>query len=279
MFEKNTGLINDYGVNNSITNFYYAKVVDINDPSGTKRIKARIKGVDDKTPDSNIPWAISFLPLNICMTPKEGEMVKIFYQNKEDILNKREWIGPILSSYSNIEYESYNNALNNTQLSNRELPKKTNSSIYQTDTFSIYGRDNSDILFKPNEIMFRSGTKSIEDNNLLNEKNMATMRLKLSSDGSMSDTTIFSDKIILSTNEGKFRFNKLITDKEVLNIIENSYSATYAEPLIEFLSYIQDFVVNHIHSTNLPPNSGTGSVRNISDFDLEKLKAKNIKIN
>lgn len=284
--ERQTHLLEKYTGREGKNNFYhFGRVIDINDPLNSYRIKVRIKGVDDKLTDDKLPWCSSFLPIFANILPKKDEMVKVILLNPIEPLLRREWIGPIIASQQNFFYESYLTALSNSDLSNQEPEKNVNKIIDAKGVYpdlkdiALIGRDNTDIILKEKEVLIRAGKHEVSDTVKLNTKNPSYIQLKYSSDGKLSTSSIVGDKICLISNNGNKIFNKIIDDVELKRIIDNAYSAVYAEPLIDLLKLIQDFVANHIHPMDSPPNRGAGKILDILSFDLNKIKAINLKIN
>lgn len=284
MFEKNILADNNNFIpKNNV--FYYGRVVDVNDPLGGKRVKVRIKGLDDKISDENLSWALPFLPLNLVIQPKNGEMVKILFPSINDSFNKREWVGPVFSSYENLEFQSANNALMNQDISGIESGRSVNKMVSangaypEGDDVGLQSRNNSDLILKDKEALLRAGKYVYNNKTKTNVKNPSYLQLKLSKDGKQSYGSVVADKINLITHQGKNKYKYNLTQEELDNIINNALSAAYAEPIIDFLKLMQDFVANHIHATNLPANKGVGSVPEILKFDLDSIKASNIKIN
>lgn len=265
--------------------YYYGVVVDIDDPIDSKRLRARIKGIDDKISDNKLPWCTSFLPLNIVTNPKVGELVKIFYPSKIDIMNKREWCGPIITTYANLPFQSAITALSNQDISNIVAPKNlknipaSDGAYMDEKDVGLQGRDNADLIFKPREVLIRAGKFMFNDNTKFNSKNPSYIQLKLSDDGNTSYSSMVGDKICLITYDGAKAYRNILDENILQKIVSSSFSAAYAEPMVDFLKLVQDYVINHIHPQNLPANKGVGKVVEISTFDLSKIIAKNIKIN
>jgi len=286
MFEQNSHLqTTGKDKNNDHVFFYYAIVVDIADPNDSKRVRARIKGIDDKTPDSSLPWCTPFLPLFTITNPKVGEMVKIFTPSKSDLMNKREWIGPVITSFNNLTFESAKTAQSNQDISkvtpNKSLSKiPTAKDAYVNDKdVAIQGRDNTDLIFKDKEVLIRAGKFIFNDKTKVNNKNPSYIQLKLSTNGQRSYSSVVGDKICLITYDGAKKYNTILDEEELKKIVETAFSAAYAEPIVEFLKLMQNFVANHVHPQNLPANKGFGKVPEIINYDLNKIIAPSIKIN
>lgn len=286
MFERQkhlTSSAQDNKINETF--FYYGTVINVDDPTDANRIKVRIKGIDDKTRDNDLPWCSSFLPLYLVTNPKSGEMVKIFFPSKADIMNKREWCGPIISSYNNLSYQDSSTALSGQDISKISPSKSLNKNptskgaYIDKENTGFQGRDNTDIVFKSKEVLIRAGKFVFNDKTKVNLKNPAYLQLKYMEDGELSFGSIVSDKICLITHKGVKNFASILDEEELQKIIENAYSVAYAEPVVELFKLFQDFAINHIHPQNLPPNRSAGKINDIANFDINKIIAKNVKIN
>lgn len=86
---------------------YHAKVVDIEDPKNSRRIKARIPGVDDGKTDGDLPWCISSTPGFLFWLPQAGEHVIIMLSNPWNTNVGRLYFGPIQTGNNtdNISFE------------------------------------------------------------------------------------------------------------------------------------------------------------------------------
>ena len=62
-----------------------------------RRIKVRIKGLDDKISDENLVFCDPFLPKYLNIIPKVGEAVKIQHWRTDKTQTRREYIGPVVS--------------------------------------------------------------------------------------------------------------------------------------------------------------------------------------
>lgn len=283
--EKNTHLSNNYNLTSKNNNMYFARVINITDPLASNRIQVRIKGLDDKVADNNLTWCEPFTPIFYHLLPKVNELVKIFLFNDGEPQMRRFWIGPIVSSVQNLNFQSYTSALSNNDLSTQTPNKPINTipsanGVYpEMEDFVLQGRNNTDLVFKDKEVLIRAGKFVFNDNLTLNTTNPSYTQLKLTSDGKTSYNNMIANKIYLITHTGAKVFDKIITDSTLDNIEKEANSAVYAEPLIQFLTYIKEYVTTHIHAPESPADVGVGKVPEIAQFDLNKIVAKNIKIN
>ena len=277
MFDNDVSLIGGFNNKpNKTINFYYGIVIDVS-VKGDKGLKVRITGVDDKLSDDELPWCASFIPINLVfLTPKAGEMVKIIPQSTEDIYMNREWIGPVITNPLNSDYQSNTTALSNQANSTYkenidENLLKDYENLYPQDGSVLQGRNNSDIVLGDRSLELRAGKHEVKNKTKRNKKNPASLKIQLDERGVRSDAVLMADKVVISTTP-------ILDPEELERVILEASSASYAEPIITFMRMMQDFVANHIHASNLPPNRGTGSVRDIINFDVESVKANNIKL-
>lgn len=284
-FEKNKHLQDNYNLTTKGNNMFFSKVININDPLASNRIQVRIKGLDDKLTDDNLPWCNPFTPIFYHALPKIGELAKIFLFNDGEPQMRRFWVGPVVSSVQTLNFESFNTALANNDLSTQTPSKpintipSANGAYPALDDIALQGRNNTDVILRDKEILIRAGKFVYNDNTTLNTTNPSYTQLKLSSDGTTSYNNMVANKIYLITHTGAKVFDKIITDSTLNDIEKQANSAVYAEPLVQFLTYIKEFVATHIHPPELPADTGVGKVPQIASFDLNSIIAQNIKIN
>ncbi len=284
--EKQHHLEHDYGSGKNTKTLYYARVIDINDPLDSQRIRVRIKGLDDRISDEKLPWCDSFLPLMNFILPKRDELVKIILFNSTEPNMRRQWIGPVISQFQSLKFDGYLTALKNTDLS-QQTPDKGVSNIPdakgvypEKDDIALLGRDNTDVLLKSNLVLIRAG-KFVKNNNVtLNNTNPSYIHLRMSSDGKKSTAAMVADKIYLIAHEGATTYPAILTDKILEDIEKNADPAVLGNPLYEVLKLMIIHDLTHVHtSAEMPPNPGSGKYKELSVFDLAKILSKNIKIN
>ena len=81
---------------NKSKNIYLCTVISDIDPSAAGLIKVRIKGLDDKKLDSELPFCWPFLPLYLNIVPKKGDTVKIILYDQKNNDSYREYVGPVI---------------------------------------------------------------------------------------------------------------------------------------------------------------------------------------
>jgi phage baseplate assembly protein gpV len=80
---------------NVTSTVYHGKVVDISDPTNSKRIRVRIVGIDDLLTDDSLPWAMSAMPNFFYCLPQVGEHVLIIMMNPWNKTYTRIYMGPL----------------------------------------------------------------------------------------------------------------------------------------------------------------------------------------
>lgn len=168
---------------------HIGKVIDASDPQGTGRLLVRIYGTDKLDDDENLMECYPLLPKYLNIMPKEGEAVFIqqfsFTESaKFAQKSQRFWIGPIISQLQYLEGQDYldaysmlNTGYKTPDQSIDTLPN-AKGAYPSKDNVSIQGRENSDLIFKPREVLMRAGKTEITDNLKFNQKNPAYIQLK-----------------------------------------------------------------------------------------------------
>ena len=198
--------------------------------NATTKTKTKNPEITDN-PCTEVPWAVSLLPKQFQIMPKEGEMcmVLIFDINQPQL--NRAWIGPLMSDKSKINYEDSDSGgdLLNTNVIPKSSRDKTKNRVESGEDLSkkggftggfpekldiaVMSRNNADIvmptfsdsgdnLTKNGEVLIRAGkfkfvNSTKNGKNLsLNNINPGYLRLKVTG-GDTTHTTLFSDYIDL----------------------------------------------------------------------------------
>lgn len=297
------------------TTFYFAKVEINRDDFDGGTIKARIKNIDDHIVDASLlPSAFPLLPKMFHITPKVGETVMIFVPDAKNPQMDRVFMGPIISQP---QYEFKDNhfftsrAMLDTGITQplgapSNIPENLGVHPDREDV-AIQGRLNSDIIFKPNEVLIRAGkfvtTDKNEDIKKFNKDNPAYIQLKhdvIIKDGKKTGskdeikgergtvTNIVASKINLLTHaEGSPRFilndqTNTISDDELLRIIKEAHQLVFGDKLIEYLKLERAAFINHVHAYHgrKPQDlSGSDDIDKYLDYDLDSMLSKNVRIN
>jgi hypothetical protein len=149
-----------YVPGNSIeqTLIFKALVVSVPDTiTGYEPIKCRIQVSDSKILNNkDLPNCYPLLPKHLNVYPKEGEWVYILNINKDSNQQIRYFLGPVIDTFKNLPLNPDDNTETNSPIKpDLTQPEK---GIYPKRAYiSIQGRDNSDIVFKEQEVLLRAG--------------------------------------------------------------------------------------------------------------------------
>lgn len=289
------------------TVFLRGVVVSNYDDTDAKRIKVRIRGIDDHLKDEELPYSFPILPKFLNITPKRGEMVFMFVPAMDSPYLDRTYLGPIISQPQMLFKDTYNNGstsgLDSGFVQKRPAPSTIpeNKGVYPNDEdIAIQGRDNADIIFKPKEVLIRAGQFEINtkqgDIPKFNGKSPSYIQIKNNVTLSKKDdivelggvVNVVSSKINLLTHkEGSPRFilndqDNMISPEEMEKIISEAHPMVFGDLLIMYLKLLRNAFNNHVHPYNgMTPEdlSGRNDIDEYLAFDLDSLLSKNIKIN
>lgn len=291
--------IND--IQNGISLISLGRVISNTDDADGGRLKVRIKGVDDQIDTSDLPFCLPMLPRFINIIPKVGETVLVFTFNSANKFENRMWMGPIISQPQKLKndpfYYSSTSLYDGGVVSPEEAPStipEANGVYPKKEHIALQGRDNSDIIFKDNEIVIRAGKFEIDNNLKFNKENPSYIQLKndvvlKEGEGNNPEergtvVNMVGSQINLLSHKGSPRFvlndqEDLITDDELKNILERTHPLVYGDILVELLSLFKEFVASHVHSYPGNPPVQDKNIENLLNFNLERLLSQNIRIN
>lgn len=143
---------------NDQTLIYKGLVVSVpNTLTGFEPIKCRIQISDGNIYNNkDLPNCYPLLPKHLNVYPKEGEWVYIININKDNNQQIRYFLGPVIDTFKNLSY----NPDDNTEINSSIKPdlSQPEKGIYPDRKYiSIQGRENSDIVFKEQEVLLRAG--------------------------------------------------------------------------------------------------------------------------
>lgn len=255
------------------------EVKSIVDDTDGLRIKVRMTPQDNNIAyDDDLPYAFPLLPKMVHITPKIGECVFVILERKGDKDGNRYFIGPVISQPQMMDNDPYNFSSvsllrGNNVMSPLEAPS-TNPNIDGTmpeyEDIALIGRKNGDIVLKDNEVRIRCGFKespssSIPNNMFFNKLNPAYIqmkyiegKLKTEDEEFGSVINIVADKINLVSHQSTDIYNitdskSLITDEELVKMVQNLHPAVYGDKLIEFLKLFINAFVQHSHAFPMDP--------------------------
>jgi hypothetical protein len=281
---------------------YYGRVMDIS-TDGTKRIKVRIKGIDDDLPTNNdLPWCHSFLPYHFNLVPQVGETVKVLLMDADNPNAEREWIGPLISEPVKIARDPHFY----TSRAGREgglvaLGKsidtlETKKQLFpQPDDVSLLGRNNSEVTCRKEEVLIRVAKHMIDAPTEINKKNPAFINVRLLKPSDLNkkeatstkekelglseervDTVILSNKIFLIGRDSKSKVIELgdvngLTKEQHLTLEEKLHPLVYGDILLEFMELFQTWMLTHIHEGDRLGTDFSGDTLKMLDWFKNRL--------
>lgn len=161
------------------TLIFKALVVSVPDTlTGYEPIKCRIQVSDSKIyNDRDLPNCYPLLPKHLNVYPQKGEWVYVLNINKDNNQQIRYFLGPVIDTFKNLTLNPDDNTETNSPI--RPDLSQPEKGIYPNRKYiSIQGRDNSDIVFKEQEVLVRAG-KFVNGNPLkFNSLDTAYIQLK-----------------------------------------------------------------------------------------------------
>lgn len=290
-------------MNGDIPVVRFCKVVGVDDDTDADRIKVRLTPEDnDKTLD-DVDYAFPLLPKAFHVKPKVGEAVFVLLAVTNNGNSQRYYIGPVISQdhrlYMDPFFQGADSFMRGAYKKFDVAPRMDPSHdgiLPNDDDIVIRGRKNTDIQITDDDIRIKAGVKVCNEADKyqmsFNTKNPAYAKIKYHPNPIASDVnstaTIVADKINLlgtsSPNSYKVTDRKdLISDTELVKVIESAYKLPYGEKLVEFLKTFVNAFLNHTHPfPMLPPNPAftTGLVSQKAELlDNEQLLSDTVRIN
>jgi len=182
------------GGHDNTTTWLYGRVVWVEDPYDSGRIKVRIANIDntyrndEEIIDDNTNWVTPLLPLHLNIIPQVGETVRVLIQDHKNPFINRVYMGPVISQKEN--YKNDPHYFTSRAGTNQSLSKLSKSWLQYPETrniekdwdifpnkkdISLHSRGNADIILKKRddteEIILRVSKWDFNNNKKLNKKN------------------------------------------------------------------------------------------------------------
>jgi hypothetical protein len=295
-------------------------------------IRCRILGGEYDNSNNNndrLPNCFPLIPKMLSPIPKVGETVLLFMYGADDRYSDRYYVGPIISNLNLIDKQTLTAGSTANLSTGFYLPQKDLSKVESVkgvyadydsnNTYTLNGRDNADIVFKPSEVLIRAGkfvsNKPLEFNNInpayiqikngfnyIDQVNNAIVAITgtgvQSKPKEISVNNIVADKINLLTYNGTPNFNlternlinnttPYITDDEMNTILSTAHPLAFGDVVLEYLKALRAAFESHVHNNfgTTPPTDNTTLGASVSQFKLlapkleSTMLSKNIKIN
>lgn len=289
------------------TVFMRGVVISNVDDSDAKRIKVRVKGVDDHLQDNELAFAFPMLPKFFSVTPKRGEVVFVFVPTTDNPYLDRMYLGPLISQPQMLNRDSFVNGatagLDTGFMQQRPAPSTVpeNRGVFMDkEDVGLQGRDNADIILKSKEVLLRAGqfdinTKAgdipkfnIKSPSYIQIKNGVTIEKAEDRVEKGGVINIVSSKINLLTHKGgspRYILNDqddMISPTEMEKILKEAHPMVFGDLLLTYLKLLRNAFMNHVHpyhGMTAEDLSGRNDIEDYLGFDVEAILSKNIKIN
>ena len=282
--------------------FRECKVIWVEDEQAGLRIKVKLDPEDNYLKEEDIPWCYPLLPKHFHINPKIGELVLVITSILEVSNSHRWFIGPIVAQQYGLQNENYLNAqalLENGTVTkpfpNPKLNSDNDGTCPDREDIAIQGRNNADLILKENEVRLRCGFKknrwSRDVNSLnFNKDDLAYIQMKYKTlqDHNKryfsSTINVVADRINLLSHDSRTPFAlkdpySLITDKELLRILEKAHPLPYGDKLINFLKQLIEVIRTHTHPYPMDPPSFTTPQDEVLKTNLDEMLSTSIRIN
>lgn len=284
--------------------FRECEVLSVIDDKAGLRIKVRIHPDDSdcKTID-DLPFCYPLLPKHFHINPKVGEMVLVITSVLGLTKGRRWFIGPIISQQYNLNYDPFNFSAKSildkgkmaTPLPRPDLNPDNEGSYPDREDIAIQGRQNADLILKDNEVRLRCGFKrepvgKPENTLLFNREDLSYIQMKYKKlkDHNKNDfascINIVADRINLLSHDSKTPFTlndrkSLITDEELVKILEKAHPLPYGDELIEFLKQLIEVIRTHTHPFAMDPPCFTTPQIDVLNTNLDEMLSNSVRIN
>lgn len=295
--------------NSAARNIYPAIVISNEDPMGMKRIIAKIVSLDENgeinggrdrdTPNEQLPFSVPMMPNHFHIVPIEGEMVYILLENPSDNSAPRYYMGSQVNSQFKLRFQGYEEAERVFKDTQFNLNKNKSSNIDASlalpkiGDIAIQGRDDSDLILKPREVLLVAGkfNKGTLDLNTDTPSKLQLIQMENHEKDLIprySQANITSTNVNIYSNRGKFRaesLSKFEKNKDLESLGELAktlHPAVFGDELIKLLDLMIRVILNHIHTPQVhlvqTPESNELSAYTV-DGELQRIISNHIRIN
>lgn len=271
-----------------VKNMYYGEVVNIDDKTEGGRIQVRIADLDDRTLNADLPFAFPAIPKFIHIYPQVGEVVRVFIEDVRYPQRGRHWVGSVISQLHKIGRDGFLTALSTTNVA-LGAPDKAPSSFPNAvgvfpaiSDIGLIGRDNTEMMLKPKQVLIRAG-RHVSDNILaLNKKNPATIQMDFLVSGTTTQSSIIqlADKIALIAHDGNPKFPAVNYDRDTITRVFNeAHPMLRGDLTVEILEIYRKAIIQHIHGYSGVPADKNDIIADLEKIDLTQILQNNIRIN
>lgn len=280
--ERDRGISNNVDVNKRI--FYDGTVKNTEDPNDARRIKVRIKGIDDNTTDDQLPWCSPLIPIVLNINPEVDEVVYVQIPDMAKPSSNRTFIGPLIPQFDNVSNSQFYNSAQNNQSQARSTlnpsykQKRGAQNLFpERSDVALVGRDNADLILKKKSFKIRSGKHK---NNKLFEENINPAIVG----GNIKDD--FSKSYVVNQSNTNF----LISHKENLSpdvlqnlsydqLVEITEQMLLGNQTVDLLRLIIRVLLTHTHGYHNLPATPDANVVELQKKNVEDVLSDDNRLN
>lgn len=284
--------------------FRECEVLSVIDDKAGLRIKVRLTPDDaDCKNIEDLPFCYPLMPKHFHINPKVGEMVLVICSILGASKGRRWFIGPIISQQYALNYDPFNYSAKSLldygkytlPLPNPDLNPENEGTYPDREDIAIQGRQNADLILKNNEVRLRCGFKKEPDGKpkntlLFNREDLSYIQMKYKKlkdhekKDFSSSINIVADRINLLSHDSKTPFTlnnrkDLITDEELVKILEQAHPLPYGDELMDFLKQLIEVIRTHTHPFSMDPPCFTSPQTKVLNTNLNDMLSKSIRIN
>lgn len=273
---------------NAVKNMYYGEVVSIEDLTGGGRIQVRIAELDDRTLNADLPFAYPIIPKFIHIYPQVGEVVRVFIEDTRYPQRGRQWIGSVISQPHKIGRDGFLTALSTTNVGLGAPDRAPSTYPNAKGVFpdigdvGLIGRDNTEMMLKPKQILIRAGRHESDNILALNKKNPATLQMDFLVSGNTTQSTIIqlADKIALIAHDGNPKFPAVDYDKDTIaRIFNQAHPMVRGDLTVDIFEVIRKAILQHVHGYSGLSADKDNIITDLEKIDFTQILQKNIRIN
>jgi hypothetical protein len=290
----------DSGASNTRT-IHFGKVVVADDTEmDAMRIKVRIKGLDNRLSNAELPWCYPLMPKYFYVTPKSGELVRILLSDVSKPFEDRLWIGPHITQFPYLEGQQFDKggdvSINEETIHRLSQVPSVDSiegsdDVYPNtmspeskDEVRLMSRGGVDIVMRKDSLLIRAGKSEKKNKSKKNKQNPAFISINFSKEGDFSGITMVGDYLNLVSHNGTPLVHSLkegvVTEKVANDMAESLHPVPYGDELVGVLSLIIEALANgHSHSYHGESALKTPLINKLLSFDLGRIISKGVKIN
>jgi len=269
-----------------VKNMYYGEVVSIDDQYEGGRIKVRIAELDLKTLNDNLPYAYPAIPKFVHIYPQVGEIVRVFIEDIQYPYRGRHWIGSIISQLHKVGRDGFLTALSTTNVG-LGAPDKAPSTIPDAKgvfpdiaDIGLIGRDNTEMMLKPKQVLIRAGRHEVDNILALNKKNPATIQMDITADGTQSSIIQLANKIALIAHEGNPKLPAIDYDaKTIERVFDEAHPMVRGDVTVQIFEIIRKAIIQHIHGYSGLAADKNDIIADLEKIDFTQILQNNIRIN